>query len=58
MKEHGGKVVKSVSKSLDYLIVGESPGSKLAKATAINEKEPLITILSEPEFNTLTNNQN
>jgi len=51
IKEHGGKVVKSVSKSLDYLIVGESPGSKLAKATAINEKEPLITILSETELN-------
>ena len=29
---HGAKVVKSISKNTDYLIVGDSPGSKLAKA--------------------------
>lgn len=32
IKSHGGKFVNSVSKKLDYLLVGENPGSKLAKA--------------------------
>jgi len=30
--KHGGKVVKSVTKKTNYLIVGENPGSKLMKA--------------------------
>ena len=32
IKRAGGKVVNSVSKNTDYVIAGDSPGSKLAKA--------------------------
>jgi DNA ligase (NAD+) len=32
IEEHGGTVLPSVSKKLDYLVVGEDPGSKLARA--------------------------
>lgn len=32
IEERGGTVLPSVSKKLDYLVVGEDPGSKLAKA--------------------------
>jgi len=32
IEERGGSVLPSVSKKLDYLVVGEDPGSKLAKA--------------------------
>jgi DNA ligase (NAD+) len=32
IEERGGAVLPSVSKKLDYLVVGEDPGSKLAKA--------------------------
>jgi DNA ligase (NAD+) len=32
IEAHGGSVLASVSKKLDYLVVGADPGSKLAKA--------------------------
>lgn len=41
----GGRVGSSVSRGTDFLIVGESPGSKVAKAKELN-----ITILDEDEF--------
>ena len=44
----GGRVASSVSGSTDYLIVGESPGSKLKRAQELN-----VDILDEDEFLTL-----
>ncbi len=41
----GGQVLNSVSKQLDYLVVGTEPGSKLSKASALG-----ITILDEEAF--------
>ena len=35
VKGVGGKVVNSVSKKTDYVVVGESPGSKLAEAESL-----------------------
>lgn len=43
---NGGKVISSVSKNLDYLIIGANPGSKLDKAQSLKS----VTILSEEEF--------
>jgi len=45
VQNQGGKVVASVSKSLDYLVVGENPGSKLVQAEQLG-----ITILNQKEF--------
>jgi DNA ligase (NAD+) len=46
IERHGGKIVGSISKSLDYLIAGEKMGpEKLKKATDLN-----IKIISENEF--------
>ena len=45
----GGKVVNSVSKKTDYLIAGDSPGSKLAKAeelgTEVIDEEALQKLI-------------
>jgi len=46
VEENGGKLLSGVSANLDYLVVGEDAGSKLAKA----KKIPSITVLSEDEF--------
>jgi DNA ligase (NAD+) len=35
VKGAGGKVVNSVSKKTDYVVAGESPGTKLAKAESV-----------------------
>ena len=35
IEAHGGKVTGSVSKKTDYLLLGENPGSKLAKALSL-----------------------
>jgi DNA ligase (NAD+) len=36
IEQHGGKVTGSVSSQTDYLLVGESPGSKLRKAQQLD----------------------
>ena len=41
----GGKIVGSVSGKLDYIVVGEEPGSKLDKARKVG-----ATVLSEDDF--------
>lgn len=46
-----GKVSGSISKNTDYLLVGDNPGTKLAKAKKLN-----IKILTEDEFNKLLPN--
>lgn len=46
VEENGGKLLSSVSANLNYLVAGESAGSKLAKA----EKLKNIRIISESDF--------
>ncbi|MBI4431594.1 MAG: NAD-dependent DNA ligase LigA [Candidatus Omnitrophica bacterium] len=45
IKEKGGKVLSSVSSKTDYLVVGESPGSKLDKARKLG-----VATLDEKTF--------
>ncbi len=51
IKSLGGKIAPSVTKSLSHLIVGETPGSKLAKAeklgVPIHDEEWLVEQLRE-----------
>ncbi|MFN2113508.1 MAG: BRCT domain-containing protein, partial [Anaerolineales bacterium] len=48
LQELGAKVTGSVSSKTDYVIAGEDPGSKLAKAQELNVK-----VLSEDELQEL-----
>lgn len=48
IEQAGGKVTGTISSKTDYLVVGENPGSKLAKAKRLN-----ITTLTEAELLTL-----
>jgi DNA ligase (NAD+) len=50
IKQRGGKVSGSVSKKTNYVLVGASPGSKLAKAEELG-----ITIIDESQFRELLN---
>jgi DNA ligase (NAD+) len=52
IEERKGRVSNSISSKTDYLILGESPGSKLSKA-----KELGITILHEKEFLDILNKE-
>ncbi|MFK7850661.1 MAG: NAD-dependent DNA ligase LigA [Akkermansiaceae bacterium] len=49
IENNGGKVSGSVSKKTDYLLAGESAGSKLDKATQLG-----VEVLDEQKFVTLT----
>ncbi len=50
---NGGKVIESVSRKTDYLVLGENPGSKYDKARLLN-----IPILNEEEILDMLNANN
>lgn len=50
IKSLGGKVSSSMSKKTDYLVCGESPGSKLDNARSLG-----VNVLSEEDFEELAN---
>ena len=49
IEKSGGIVTTSVSKNTDYILFGESPGSKLEKGKKLSVK-----LLSEEDFQILT----
>lgn len=51
IEQHGGRVTSSVSKKTNYVVVGESPGSKLDKANKLG-----VPTLREDELNELIAN--
>jgi DNA ligase (NAD+) len=48
IEQNGGKVTDSVSKKTSYLVLGENPGSKAAKARTLGVK-----IINEVELRKL-----
>ena len=48
---HGGKAASSVSKKTSYVVVGDAPGSKAAKAAELG-----VPILNEAQFKQLLTN--
>lgn len=50
INERGGKVAESITKKTDFVVVGESPGSKLEKARSLG-----IAILDESQFEKMLN---
>ncbi|MDD3284681.1 MAG: NAD-dependent DNA ligase LigA [Patescibacteria group bacterium] len=49
IRSQGGKISSSISKNVDYLLVGNEPGSKYEKAKQLN-----INIINEKEFIDMT----
>ena len=48
IKENGGKIHSTVTKDTNYIVLGDSPGSKLKKAEKLGVK-----ILTETKFKKL-----
>ncbi|MDP2654012.1 MAG: NAD-dependent DNA ligase LigA [Candidatus Omnitrophota bacterium] len=53
VRRNGGEVLSSVSKSVDFIVTGENPGSKYAKARSLGVK-----IINEREFEEMIHEAN